>query len=346
MVLKTLSLLHACLYAGRAGKSHVMALICQLPFDLQSTIVRSSAALPKHLRLYAIYLEMRKTLFQSGQRLDLVACKWVAAEEKRDADTKSKQRAFAASSTNLRARRMSCLSVKEGLLDEASLLIDLLQALVAALSKIAQTNPEGTDELLDHALSILENDLFHLTQAVVEASVSVLGQSFVLCFFSGYCSRAEPGFCFVAVFTKLNLEEARAALAFYARALEGIQAAKACARHNLPASRGSISSLKLPSSDLFLALADHVGKLSEEAEKADKRSAKDRIADEKSWKDGSHSAPTEGRGGDCKTFPNDVAPVRSKGSGKGHSRIASLPESLTAPKTALLKGMSKAFRHS
>lgn len=140
------------------------------------------------------------------------------------------------------------------------------------------------------------------------------------------------------MFTKLGLADARAGLAFYARAIEGIQAAKQCARLSLPAAHDSINSLKLPSSDLFLALADHVGKLSEEAEEAQldgERSDKDVATIEPSLK------AKEGQ--PMKSNPS--APVKNKPMIKGHSRIASLPESLAAPKTAILKTVGKAFRH-
>lgn len=150
-----------------------MALICQLPFELQTTVIRSGQV-SKSLRLYAIYLEMRKTLFQNGQKADIIAAKWIASEERQEANTKSKMKAFASSTIYLKSKRMSCLPVKDGLLEEATMLTDLLQALVAALTRLARDDADAKDELVQHTMSILENDLFYLTQAVVEAAVSVL----------------------------------------------------------------------------------------------------------------------------------------------------------------------------
>lgn len=71
-----------------------------------------------------------------------------------------------------------------------------------------------------------------------------------------------------AQFTRLSLQDARAALAFYARALDGIDAVKASARRFNAIFRSDMAVIKLPSSDLFLYMADHVAKLAEDREVA------------------------------------------------------------------------------
>lgn len=305
-----------------------MQLATSLPFELQKTVVQSTEA-AKTLRLYSIYLEMRMTIYSSGTKADVVAAKWVAAEEKANAKTKAEQKAFALSSTSLKSRRMSCISIKQGLVEEGRMLVDLLRSLTTTISRFGQDDPDGEDQLNQHAVNILEQDLFHLSSAICEAVISVL-----------------------AVFTKLKLEDARAGLALYASSIEAINGAKSCCRacHLSPATRESMAALKLPNSDLFLALADHVGKLSEAAEKGNTStsSSHNKSGSLSSGKGTSLSrkqSSTSARLGDKASV--STPPISPK-KPKGHKRIASLPESLAgaAAKTGLFKSVGRALRHT
>jgi hypothetical protein len=156
VVLKSLIIAHSCLLNGTGDRVLKAYTLGKLNFR----VVSHRSALPQNVLRYARYMDKRTQAYARvgcdviKAKIDAVAC--ISAPE---------------------ARRMSSLSVQDGLLKEAEVIESLLAYLLDAL---ADFDREEDGDLINQALALLFRDLFHGCAALCESVISILGNFFAM----------------------------------------------------------------------------------------------------------------------------------------------------------------------
>lgn len=138
--------------------------------DLESIIIDNSAQ-TKSVRLYAGYLQTRRSIWRAWQ-IDVIADRWRAAK------ASAHPARLSSSSKEARSRPPPVGHRPLSAADQARLGITLCNLLRVTLAAAESFKAEaGSDGLAEHVCSILEQDLVHLCKTISSAVFAALGKA-------------------------------------------------------------------------------------------------------------------------------------------------------------------------